>query len=272
MITKTGKYITCLYCGKEFYVIKSRLKIAKFCSYSCGAKYYAIGSKKKNGIYIKCQVCDKRFYVSKSKISEARVKRGYFLKWNRKYCSETCRLKARKQGKYITCLKCKKRFYVIKSRLKIAKFCSYSCMNKYNAKFHLGKKHPRWTGLTTLYQLIRNDKLSGRWKNKVFRRDKYTCQKCGDNRGHNLIAHHIRLFKDILKEFVQEQNQCFAEKDKDLLFRLSLKYKPLWDIDNGITLCKRCHKSFHSMKTELSSNSQTFFQQTSPTPVTSFSN
>ena len=63
-----------------------------------------------------------------------------------------------------------------------------------------------------------------RWREAVFKRDNYTCQCCGDNKGGNLQAHHIKNF---------------------------LTHKHLrFDIDNGITLCQSCHDpkiigSFH---------------------------
>lgn len=57
------------------------------------------------------------------------------------------------------------------------------------------------------------------WVRSVYERDKYTCQCCGDNRGHNLNAHHLDGY-----------NWC---KEKRL------------DISNGVTLCETCHIMFH---------------------------
>lgn len=56
------------------------------------------------------------------------------------------------------------------------------------------------------------------WRKAVFSRDDYTCQLCG-TRGGSLAAHHLYNYAEY----------------KDL--RTSL--------DNGITLCKACHKNFH---------------------------
>lgn len=56
------------------------------------------------------------------------------------------------------------------------------------------------------------------WRNEVFKRDAYTCKKCGQHGG-TLNAHHIKLFS---------------------------KYKNLrYDLNNGITLCEECHKLEH---------------------------
>ena len=55
------------------------------------------------------------------------------------------------------------------------------------------------------------------WRTAVFERDNYTCVWCGDNKGGNLEADHI-------KPFVDYPELRFA-------------------IDNGRTLCHNCHKT-----------------------------
>ncbi|NML67629.1 hypothetical protein HHL22_20705 [Hymenobacter sp. RP-2-7] len=62
------------------------------------------------------------------------------------------------------------------------------------------------------------------WRVAVFTRDNFTCQDCGDKRGGNLQAHHLKPFAD------------FPE--------LQL------DVDNGLTLCEDCHEKRH-LKQEL---------------------
>lgn len=61
-----------------------------------------------------------------------------------------------------------------------------------------------------------------RWRFDVFLRDKFTCQNCGDAKGGNLRAHHIKPFAE-----------C-----PELRFV----------VDNGITLCDICHNAKHSAK------------------------
>jgi 5-methylcytosine-specific restriction endonuclease McrA len=56
------------------------------------------------------------------------------------------------------------------------------------------------------------------WRKLIFERDDYTCRKC-EKKGKLLRAHHILNFSKYPK----------------------LRYK----INNGITLCEKCHKEFH---------------------------
>jgi len=98
-----------------------------------------------------------------------------------------------------------------------------------------GINHYNWKGgITPLYQEIRNHFKSRLWRDDVFKRDNFTCTHCGDNRGGNLNADHIKPFADIIKE----------EGIKTL--EDALKCEKLWDINNGRTLCKKCHQSRNS--------------------------
>lgn len=88
-----------------------------------------------------------------------------------------------------------------------------------------------WNGfLTPARTRIRNSQVYAQWRESVFERDNYTCQCCGAHSGKGnpvfLNAHHVESFSD----------------HPDLRF----------DIDNGITLCNKCHDprivgSFHNI-------------------------
>lgn len=88
-----------------------------------------------------------------------------------------------------------------------------------------GELNGRWNGgITPENQKIRNSKEYFTWRDSVFARDFYTCQKCGNKTGGNLEAHHIVNFYS----------------NPQLRF----------EITNGITLCSQCHNpnvvdSFH---------------------------
>ena len=93
-----------------------------------------------------------------------------------------------------------------------------------------GKNSPRWRGgITPLYYRIRKLTESNRWRLAIFERDLFTCQECKKS-GIRLECHHIKSFLKIIKE----NNIKTIEE--------ALNCKELWDVNNGITYCKKCHK------------------------------
>jgi len=100
-----------------------------------------------------------------------------------------------------------------------------------------GKNNWNWKGgVTPLYSLIRNCFEYRQWRSDVFTRDKYTCQICGDDRGGNLQAHHKTAFINILNKY------------EITTFEEALKCEALWNINNGITYCDKCHREIHKIK------------------------
>lgn len=92
-----------------------------------------------------------------------------------------------------------------------------------------GEKGSNWQGgLTALNTAIRNSSYYVIWRMNVLKRDELKCVSCGDNQ--NLEADHIKPFSVIIREnnikSLQEAFDCFE----------------LWDISNGRTLCRECHK------------------------------
>lgn len=98
-----------------------------------------------------------------------------------------------------------------------------------------GKDSPRWKGddaKTSLTQRIRHSLEYKAWRDAVFVRDNWTCQFCGQWGG-KLVAHHIKSFALILEE------------NNIKTFEQAQACQELWDIDTGITLCKKCHCKLH---------------------------
>jgi len=85
---------------------------------------------------------------------------------------------------------------------------------------------------TELNKVIRESFKYREWVIAVFKRDNYTCQKC-KIRGGYLEAHHIKGFALILKE-----NNIKTLQD-------AFNCEELWDVSNGLTLHKDCHKEEH---------------------------
>lgn len=94
-----------------------------------------------------------------------------------------------------------------------------------------GKNNPAWKGGTTALSLtIRHLPECDQWRSDVFQRDNWTCQTC-HKRGGYLEAHHsIYFFSEIIKHY------------KITTLEQAIMCEQLWDRDNGVTLCKDCHK------------------------------
>lgn len=100
--------------------------------------------------------------------------------------------------------------------------CGKSKLGKNNSMYgRTGSTAPNWKGgITPKHRLIRESLEYRNWREAVFERDRYECQKENCNFCHNngrveLNAHHIKKFSD----FPEER----------------------FNLDNGITYCKKYH-------------------------------
>lgn len=91
-------------------------------------------------------------------------------------------------------------------------------------------KHHRWNPELTETDREKERKIDGirDWRDAVFQRDDYTCRKC-KTRGALLNAHHI--------------------------FNYSSHKNLRINVQNGVTLCTRCHRDFHKLYGRISNNS-----------------
>lgn len=88
-------------------------------------------------------------------------------------------------------------------------------------KAQMGENNNNWKGgITPKDKKIRHSIEYRLWRESVFARDNWTCQKTGE-RGGELQSHHLQNFSDY----------------PELRFA----------IDNGITLSKKAHQEFHSI-------------------------
>lgn len=92
-----------------------------------------------------------------------------------------------------------------------------------------GKLARNWKGGKTKIRFLIPELFEYKiWRSNVFERDNWTCQTCR-LRGVYLEAHHI-------KELCKIIDECQIKDSDD-----AKNCKELWEISNGITLCKECH-------------------------------
>lgn len=104
-----------------------------------------------------------------------------------------------------------------------------------HSEVHSGEKHWNWKGGITKERFrIRNSLEYRLWRESVFKRDDWRCQKCRIKSGHGVKAyiqpHHILNFSSYP------------------MLRFTVK--------NGITLCEKCHKLFHKTYGNRNNNEQ----------------
>ena len=85
---------------------------------------------------------------------------------------------------------------------------------------HRGSNHWNWKGGISRANHRRETLEYRKWRLKVYERDRWTCQDCGKHCGEkDIVAHHRQSFEE------------YPE----------LRY----EVDNGITLCRKCHLKLH---------------------------
>lgn len=105
-----------------------------------------------------------------------------------------------------------------------------------------GERNHNWKGgKTKLSQKIRTSAEYSFWRKQIFERDDYTCQHCGrrNKKGDKVIieADHIYPLYKLIDDFnITNINGAISCQE-------------LWDINNGRTLCRECHKKTDSYGT-----------------------
>ena len=201
-------------CGKWFEA--NSLK-SQFCTKECRYKYKPGGTGKKGKTYphlqrapVKiCPVCGKEFRAIKEQNGKFN---GKIIK--RKFCSKEC---WSKRGEILyehKCLYCGEAFKTSGKRIRT--YCSRICAYK----DRIGIKAPNFKdGKSLERDRARLAKEVTEWREVVYKRDNYTCQECGAKG--NIHAHHIKSWAEY----------------PELRF----------DIDNGVTLCEKCHGKIHGV-------------------------
>jgi len=184
----------------------------------CGQEFNAISSNHlycDNCRYGKCSQCGKRFLIKPK------------AKKIQKFCSKECHNKSligrklskdviakiananrgRKTGEFVKCAECGNVVYKYPRDMDRKRGVRKFCSRECFVKFKKRDASPK-----------RNNKgKEKKWKINVYKKDDYTCWICGQ-KGKDLEAHHLKSWS---------------------------KYPKLrFDINNGMTLCKFCHKIY----------------------------
>lgn len=204
----------CQYCGKKFYSDK---KEGKFCSHKCSSDFTIVHNKRH------CEICNKLF---KPKNESSR------------YCSVECRRKGSvKEREKLICAYCGVEFERLKSQINGKNnCCSVKCKNKLEEILYSGENSHAWNPNKPIEEREKERKYPEyyEWRKKVYSRDGFTCQCCGDDKGGNLVAHHYINYME----------------------NVELRT----DINIGITLCNICHKKFHDIY-GYTNNNKTQFEE-----------
>jgi endogenous inhibitor of DNA gyrase (YacG/DUF329 family) len=166
-----------------------------------------------------CLQCGKTFEVKQSKPNTKFCSMKCCGKWNSLNMVGKNGANWRGGKAEVVCEQCGKYFDVFPYNSD-ARFCSKKCYGQWASLNMVGENSAHWNGgITSWRNMLWYSRPYNAWRGAVFERDGYTCQMCSDFAGGNLQAHHIRPVRD---------------HKNDLL---------VFDVDNGITLCKDCHES-----------------------------
>src|SRR3972149_10525613 len=174
-----GRKKQCRLCYKRYWVIPCKLETSHYCSRLCQNRFQARESHLEA--------------LKRVKINPKRIKKIYLCSKcegvttkGRLFCN-VCTQKGKRRI-IISCKLCSKEINSWVGRIK--SFCSQECKYKY----YSGKGNPHYIdGRTPINRKIRNSKIYEKWRVKVFERDNYTCQICGQYGG-ELQVDHIKPF------------------------------------------------------------------------------
>jgi len=100
-----------------------------------------------------------------------------------------------------------------------------------------GANHYNWKGgLTPLVRQVRRCFKYRQWRSDVFTRDDFTYVLCGKQGGWVEADHYPKSFSDIF----------YGNKIKTI--QEALDCEEFWNINNGRTLCRKCHDKTKSRK------------------------
>lgn len=215
--------VKCDYCGEKIYKKQGIIKRNKhnFCNKEC---YYKWKIGEKNHNYIR----RKKDYImtEEHRKNISNGKKG--VKFTKEHRNNISRSNIGKPGYWLG----KKR-----SREDIAKFRKSHLGKKQSDEIRLkrmksisGSNNYNWKGgLTSVVRQVRRCFKYRQWRSDIFTRDGFICVLCGKKSNWIEADHYPKSFSDI---FYRNKIKTIEE---------SLECEEFWDINNGRTLCFKCH-------------------------------
>lgn len=262
--------LNCDRCGTQFARFKSQVQPKNYCCWDC----FIETRKESDKVYRKsCAVCGSKFerkhnkgQVYCSNKCAASVKRQHPVRTcptcngefqsslnRQKYCCRECKYRADSKRPPKVCVNCegcgkstrKHQHQVRDAEANGSKmFCSHACRMRFYAS---GERNSNWKGgVTSIRKRIRELSEYKAWQLDILKRDKYTCQLCGE-RGGVLDVHHAIPFAKLIESAVAISGKSVAE-DGDSIVQSARSFAPLWNRNNGITVCRDCHGEVHGTK------------------------
>ena len=111
---------------------------------------------------------------------------------------------------------------------------SCGCLNR-EVQHYSGPNNHSWNpDLTDEHRVSRRNLPELiKWRKEIYERDNYTCRIC-NKRGYTLNAHHLDSW-----------HSCKERR---------------FDIENGVTLCKNCHRDFHKIYGSKNNTAEEFIE------------
>jgi hypothetical protein len=119
-------------------------------------------------------------------------------------------------------------------------------IKKGELQYKRGRDHHLWRGGSDFYTFTRL-KLYPVWVKPILERDQYSCTECGKSNC-ELHVHHIRRFVDIMKDVLRlnqisrDDIDSLKEENYQLFDRLSNMVVDAHRLDDGKTVCQKCHQ------------------------------
>lgn len=190
----------CLRCAKVFSFSGNRAR--RFCGHSCANLARSSAETRQ------CEGCGNSF----------RSTADYAGKKPQRFCSSAC-WRAAVSVPERACLACA---VVFKPVTRSTVYCCQSCRDDHYRTRMAGDASHRWMGgRTAANKLLRTSAAYSEWRESVFRRDNWTCVKCG---ARSCAGGPVELHAD---------HELPLSERPDLAL----------DITNGRTLCAPCHRS-----------------------------